>query len=635
MLKKRPFDLFLRMSPLIIFLIGSIYLTFMIWQQYASVEPWLFVVCLCMVVLSLFSLGYTLYDYRKEKSKDNLLFKLVNRINDISTENSDQSKTVITMKQREDLYDHIERSFHLLRENRKKIEDEAEAKIQFLSSMSHEIRTPLNGIIGFIKLLKELSATKEQEEFLSLIENSSNNLISIVNDILDLSKMNAGKMEIESISFNIFKTIELTVASFSQQADQKDIELGVLIDPSLSHYFLGDPTKLSQVLTNLLGNAVKFTDAYGKINLFVQIIHSSDDEAEIKFLVQDDGIGLTDEQKNKIFEAYSQATTSTSRKYGGTGLGLTISKKMVELMGGRLEVKSQEDKGASFFFTLKLEKDKQNESEKYPDFSGVSVGLALPVKSIKRQQDANLATYVRYLGASFSFYYYEELFESDIPVSLPDIMIFDHHYARLPGELEQCQSVKCKSVLLTKGSLLSRINHEEHHFSDVVLMPIGLEKTIRILNNVNEQKADTSNVVQDIQVFQGLRVLVADDNEINCKLIKIILEKLGILVTVVHDGKDAFERYTTNKFDIILMDIQMPVMDGIETTKKILAYELEHSLKHTPIIALTANTSAGDRKKYIAEGMDDYAVKPLDVEALKAIILEWCANGISSKNKVK
>ncbi|MCW8821462.1 MAG: ATP-binding protein [Sulfurovum sp.] len=539
------------------------------------------------------------------------------------------------MKQREDIYGHIEKSFCLMHENGKKIEDEAEAKSQFLSTMSHEIRTPLNGIIGFTKLLKELNPTKDQEEFLSLIENSSNNLIAIINDVLDLSKMNAEKMEIESASFNIFKTIELTIASFSQQADQKDIELGVLIDPSLSHYFLGDPAKLSQVLTNLLGNAIKFTDAYGKINLFVQNMHSTDDETEIKFLVQDDGIGLTDEQKNKIFEAYGQATKSTSRKYGGTGLGLTISKKMVELMGGKLEVESQEDEGASFFFTLKLEKDKQHQSEKYPDFSGISVGLALPVKSIKRQLDTNLATYIRYLGADFSFYYYEELFESDIPVSLPDIMIFDHHYARLTGELEQCQALECKSVLLTKGSLLSRINHEEDHFSDVVIMPIGLEKSIRILNNANEKKVDTSDVVKDIQVFQGLRALVADDNEINCKLVKIILEKLGVLVTIAHDGKDAFEWYRKNEYNIIFMDIQMPVMDGIEASKKILAYELEHSLKHVPIIALTANTSAGDREKYIDEGMDGYAVKPLDVEALKAIISEYCANGISSKNKVK
>jgi signal transduction histidine kinase/CheY-like chemotaxis protein len=629
MLKKGPLDLFVRMLPLIVLLIGSIYFSNMIWQQYELTNQWLQVLYLGMIVLSLFSIVHLLYNYYKEEKKDRLLFGVVNRINNLSVNISNTDEVLIDIKQREKIYSHIDKSFHLLHEKGKKIEDEAEAKSQFLSTMSHEIRTPLNGIIGFTKLLKELGTTKDQEEFLSLIENSSHNLISIVNDVLDLSKMNAEKMEIEHTSFDIFKTIELTVASFAQRADQKDIELGLLVDPSLSHYFLGDPTKLSQVLTNLIGNALKFTDAYGKINLFVQGIHSTDDETEIKFSVQDDGIGLTDEQKNNIFEAYSQATASTSRKYGGTGLGLTISRKMVKLMGGRLEVESKEDEGATFFFTLKLKKDKQHESKESPDFSGVSIGLALPVKSIKRQLDTNLETYVRHLGADFSFYYYEELFESDKPVSLPDIMIFDHHYARLPGELEQCGSVECKSVLLTNGSLRSRINPEQHHFSDVVLTPVSLAKTIRILSAAREEKQEeilNSEVVENVKPFQGLRALVADDNKINCKLIKIILEKLGLDITVVFDGKDALEMYPKNEYDIIFMDIQMPIMDGVEASKNILAYELKHSLKHVPVIALTANTSPGDREKYIAQGMDGYAVKPLEVEALKAIIEEYCGS---------
>ncbi|TET87277.1 MAG: response regulator [Sulfurovum sp.] len=625
-MKKSLLDLSIRMLPLLVLFIGSIYLSYMTWQKYEHTDLWLLVLFLGIVLLSLFSMGYVFYTYRKEEKKDRSLFEVVSRINDLSVNISNSSSLdnlLINIKQREDIYSYIDKSFHLLHDKGKKIEDEAEAKSQFLSTMSHEIRTPLNGIIGFTKLLKELGATQDQEEFLSLIENSSNNLISIVNDVLDLSKMNAEKMEIEQTSFDIFETIELTVASLAQQADQKDIELGLLIDPSLSPYLIGDPTKLSQILTNLIGNAVKFTDAYGKINLFVQDLQSTDEEVKVKFSVYDDGIGLTDEQKNNIFEAYSQATTSTSRKYGGTGLGLTISNKMVKLMGGKLEVESSVDEGAVFFFTLALKKDNQHEPKEYPDFSNVSVGLALPVKSIKRQLDTNLETYVRHLGADFSFYYYEELFESDEAVSLPDIMIFDHHYARLAGELEQCASVECKSVLLTNGSLRSRINPEQHHFSDVVLMPVTLAKTIRVLSNVREKKQEeavTSSIVKNSEVFQGLRALVADDNKINCKLIKIILEQLGLDVTVVLDGKDAFKMYRENEYDIIFMDIQMPIMDGIEANKNILAYESEHNLKHIPVIALTANTSPGEREKYIAEGMDDYAIKPLDPDALKSII---------------
>ena len=583
---------------------------------------------LAMLVLSLSSMAYAFYVYRKEKAKDALLLAVVNRIHELSANVENIDELLVNIKQRENVYNYIDERFQLLYEKGKKIEDAGESKSDFLSTMSHEIRTPLNGIIGFTKLLKELDATEDQKEFLGLIENSSHNLIAIVNDILDLSKMNAKKMQIEHTSFNIFETIDLTVAPFAQQADQKDIELGLFVDPNLSPYLIGDPTKLSQILTNLIGNAIKFTDAYGKINLFVQSIHnSSDDEVELRFSVEDNGIGVTEDQKNNIFEAYGQASSRTSRKYGGTGLGLTISRKMVHLMGGELEVESAKDEGAIFFFTLKLKKDAQKVIESYPDFSNVSVGLALPVKSIKRQLDANLESYIRHLGADFSLYYYEELFESDKAVSLPDIMIFDHHYARLPNELELCSLVKCKSVLLTTGNLRSRINPEQHHFTDVLLRPVSLTKTIRILNNAEnkrEEKPLTVKIEEEPKSFDGLRALVADDNPINCKLIRIILEQLGLEVTVVSDGKEALEVYKENEYDIVFMDIQMPVMDGLEANKNILVYEAEADRNHTPIVALTANNSAKDREKYLSEGMDDYAVKPLDVDALKRIISEHC-----------
>ncbi len=626
-MKKSLLDLSIRVLPLVVLLIGSIYFSYMTWQQYERTDLWLLVLFPGMILLSLFSLWYLFHNYKKEEAKDRILFKVVNYIHELSMHSSNIDELLMNIKQREDIYSYIEKSFHRLHQKGKKIEDEAEAKNQFLSTMSHEIRTPLNGIIGFTKLLKELGATEDQKEFIFLIENSSHNLISIVNDVLDLSKMNAEKMELEHRSFNIFETVELTVASLAQQADQKDIELGLLVDPSLPQYFTGDPTKLSQILTNLIGNAIKFTDAYGKINLFVRSVHRTDDKAEIKFSVQDDGIGLTDEQKNNIFEAYSQATTSTSRKYGGTGLGLSISSNMVKLMGGKLEVESIESEGADFFFTLTLKRDKQHEFKAYPDFSDVSVGLALPVRSIKRQLDTNLETYIRHLGADFSFYYYEELFESDKPVSLPDIMIFYHHYARLPNELEQCASIECKSVLLTNGNLISRINPDEHHFSDVVLMPVSLAKTIRVLSNGREKTEEqrvASDIVENREVFRGLRTLAVDDNKINCKLIKTILEKFGLQVTLAFNGKEAFEMYKENEYDIIFMDIQMPIMDGIEANKNILAYEAEHHLKHVPIIALTANTLPGERKKYIAAGMDDYATKPLDPDVLKSIIADHC-----------
>ncbi len=622
MLKKNLLDISVRMAPLVVLLFLSSYWSYREWESMDPANTGLFVSLLMIVVLSLLSLGYIWFDYRKETRENRALVSVLNGIEHL-VDNEERIHT----QQREAAYKYIADLFSLLEEKGKKIKEEAEAKSQFLSTMSHEIRTPLNGILGFTKLLKEMDTTEDQEEFISLIENSSNNLIAIVNDVLDLSKMNAEKMEIESIPFNLFETIDLTVASFAQMADQKDIEFGVLVDPTLSPYMIGDPTKLSQILTNLIGNAIKFTDAYGKINLFVEGVSSDKDHTGLKFSVSDNGIGLSEAQQKTIFEAYGQATAGTSRKYGGTGLGLTISRKMVQLMGGELEVKSKENEGTTFFFILPLEKNKDHEPSVYIDFSDLSVGLALPVKSINRQLDTNLQTYIEHLGATFSFYYYEDLFESETPVSLPDIMIFDHHYARLPGELEQCAALECKSVLLTNGSLRARVNPQQHHFTDVVLTPVSLAKTIRILTNASEHKKEkilTSDTVEDTEQFQGLHALVADDNQINCKLIKIILENLGLEVTVVNDGKEAVAMSTKNVYDIIFMDIEMPVMDGVEACKQIIQHETEHHLKHVPIIALTANTSSGDKEKYMSKGMDDYAVKPLDIEALKMIISEHC-----------
>ena len=587
----------------------------------------IFFVSLSIFFLALFSLLYIYIKAKKEKKENEVLLTVVNRINTLSsytpTESEIMGKMLDDAKNKEDVFAYIYSSVQLLHEKQKQARDEAESKSQFLSTLSHEIRTPLNGIIGFSKLLRDIGTTQDQEEFLSLIEGSSHNLISIVNDILDLSKIDADKMEIENISFNIVATVESTVATFTPQADQKDIELGVFIDPFLANYFLGDATKLSQILTNLIGNAIKFTDTYGKINIFVQSLHDNDDTTHIKFAVNDNGIGFSEEQRKNIFNAFAQASNNTSNSYGGTGLGLTISRQMVALMGGTLDVESKPNHGSTFYFTITLRKDKVAEEKPLPDFSDVSVGLALPIRGIQRQLDTNLEVYMKHLGAHFSIYYYEDLFEGMGFANLPDIMIFDHHYARLAGEIEQCLSLDCKVVLLTNGTLRSRINPEKHHFDDILLRPIGLRKCIRILRNSREKITivpKQSTALANIESFEGLSALVADDNMINRKLIKIILEKIGLSVILSSDGKEAFEKYQTGSFDIIFMDIQMPVMDGVEATHAILEYEKEKNLKHIPIIALTANVATGDKEKYLAEGMDDYATKPVEIDRLKALI---------------
>ncbi len=400
----------------------------------------------------------------------------------------------------------LEKKFKSISEKADKLELEKKTTEYFLASMSHEIRTPLNGIIGLTEVLDDTSLTKEQKEFVSMIRESSSNLRVIVNDVLDVSKINAGKMELESIDFDFSTKVAASVGIFTPKIDEKGIDLNVSIDPQVPKYLIGDPTRLSQVIINLVSNALKFTDKDGKIDVIVEYLNRENDEVTLKLSVSDSGIGLSQEQQVKIFEAYSQATASTTRKSGGTGLGLTISSKIINSMGGELQVESEEGKGATFFFVISMKE-------------------------------------------------------------------------AIPPAIEEVTEVE-----------------------------------------------DATEVIQDAskKAFDDLSVLVAEDNPINQKLIKIVLENLGLNVTLASDGQQALDERMATQYDMIFMDIQMPVMGGVESTHSILQYEKENNIKHIPIIALTANALPGDREKYIAEGMDDYATKPLDVKILENLITHYC-----------
>ena len=395
----------------------------------------------------------------------------------------------------------LEKKFKAISEKAEILEHEIKSTELFLASMSHEIRTPLNGIIGMTEVLDETSLSQEQKEFVSMIRESSNNLRVIVNDILDVSKLNAGKMELESIPFDLFRKIETSVGIFKPKIEEKEITLKLFTDPMIPRNVIGDPTRLSQVIINLVSNALKFTDKGGKIDVTAEYIDQENDVVTFKVSVSDSGIGLTQEQQEKIFEAYSQATASTARKSGGTGLGLMISSKIVNAMGTELAVESEEGKGATFFFVITMKVDTQ----------------------------------------------------SSIPVE---------------------------------------------------------EKEVE--------------VVENSQNLEDINVLVAEDNPINQKLIKIVLENFGLNVTLTSNGQEAYEARVNDKYDLIFMDIQMPIMGGVESTHSILEYEKENGEAHIPIIALTANALPGDKEKYMSEGMDDYATKPLDVKMIEKLIRQYC-----------
>ncbi len=410
----------------------------------------------------------------------------------------------------------LETKFKAISKKAEALEVEKKTTELFLASMSHEIRTPLNGIIGLTDILDDTLLNQEQKEFVSMIRESSNNLRVIVNDILDVSKMNAGKMELESIPFDLFKKIESSIGVFKPALDQKGIALTFSTNSKMPHNVMGDPTRLSQVLINLVSNALKFTESGGNIVVGTEYVGEEKGSVTFTISVKDSGIGLTKEQQEKIFEPYSQAEASTTRKSGGTGLGLTISSKIISSMGGNIQVKSKVGEGATFFFTL----------------------------TFKLQKEEN----------------------------------------------------RNKSLRQIKKS-----------------------KVVELKDKVEDKKTDAV----EKKSSDSLSVLVAEDNMINQKLIKVVLENLGLKVTLASDGEQAYTAYENNTYDMVFMDIQMPVMGGVESTHKILAYEKEHNLTHVPIIALTANALPGDKEKYIAEGMDDYATKPLDVKVLKQLITKY------------
>mgnify|MGYP000352244337 CR=1 FL=1 len=509
-----------------------------------------------------------------------------------------------------------------------------EAKSLFLANMSHEIRTPLNGIVGFTEILRSTDLNAEQREFLNIIDKSSENLLSIINNILDLSKIESNKIEIENIVFDAAEEFESAVDTYAVGAAEKNIDLNFFMDPTISKKLKGDPTKIKEIVINLLSNAIKFTSYGGEINVEIKKVDSNEGESNIMFSVSDNGIGMTKDQQSRIFDAFSQADVSVTRKYGGTGLGLTISSQFVELMGGVLELESAKDKGTTFFFTIPLEEVASTEPSYANAFTDVTIGKYQ--QDIPTKLDTYFEKYFNYFGNNVK--HFESVGDLKELIDTDGCSSFWVDIDKAKQNILDALHNVDKSKLIVVANITSRNKVEDLGVpqENVIYKPVNFTKVQEVLSATAETKPKIiEEAVEKQETYFDAKVLVTEDNIINQKLITRILQEHGITVDIANNGLESFEKRRSGDYDLIFMDIQMPVMDGIEATHEILDFEEDEEEAHIPIVALTANALKGDRERFLAEGMDEYITKPIETAELLYILNKFLSNKAVSEKKEK
>ena len=495
---------------------------------------------------------------------------------------------------------------------RQKAEIAQKAKSIFLANMSHEIRTPLNAIIGFSDILCESNLDIKDKESATIISKSAKSLLNIINDVLDISKIENGKLELEYHTFSLFDLTESIVELFSVSAKDKNIKFIYEVDPNLPDLIISDSTRLQQVVSNLLSNAIKFTPRFGKVNFDIQVISNNLEtkKSVVIFKIKDSGIGMTSEQLKLVFKPFSQADSGISRKFGGTGLGLTICSDIIKKMGSKIEVNSIYEKGSEFSFKLEFETIPKEDSSKIKSNIDFAIYSANPniikIKNITKN-------YLEKIGNVFDF-------SEDIDKKASLLFCFggDELASFLP--IFTTKNPNGKIVYVGDKSRLSPFTLLMIDY--IIELPIYGSKIYNILaqnSNLHCSVIDTSKNEKEFTA----NVLVAEDNPNNQKLIEILLKKIGITPIIVSNGKDAVEEYKKQYFDLILMDINMPILDGISAMKQIKILEKNTNSKKTPIIALTANSIAGDKERYLQEGMDGYLSKPIEFDKLVSILRDF------------
>ena len=499
-----------------------------------------------------------------------------------------------------------------------KSEESTKAKSLFLANMSHEIRTPLNGILGFLDLLKTTEPDEEQQEYISTIELSAKNLLQIVNNILDVSKIESQKISLEEIEFRALDEFENTIEIFATPAAQKNIEYVADISPDMPSVLKGDILKIKEVLTNLINNAMKFTHKDGSISVKIKNNGIKDNLAEIYFEVEDSGIGMSEEQKAKIFEAFAQADESVTRKYGGTGLGLTIVKNYIEIMGGTIKVESEINKGTKFFFTLKFPVIDKTPRYKASLYNNKTFAILNTQKDSKRKEIS--FEYLSYFEINkIGFNNASELKNLLNKEKIDAIVLFYQESDKKEIETILEQNLKIPVIIIASYAFKEAIDKLSPEIN--IYDPVTPTKTYNSVESLKETKTLVKKSKEETPIYK-IKALIAEDNPINMKLITTTLKNLGVKTDTASNGLEAFNKYSMypDKYDVIFMDVQMPIMDGVEATQEIIEFEEEEELPHTPIIAVTANVLKGDRERFLGSGMDDYISKPINKNELHRVL---------------